>query len=112
MLKSDSTCKNTLESIVKSSVPKLCNNPIAIVSSNAYRIYFLVSDYDFPTYCGKALKHNEFDATFFNVPFNFPPCMDPVGKKCLEMSAEAIIDAGSNLKFNYHGYIVSILNIQ
>lgn len=45
-------------------------------------------------YTGHALSHDKFDATFFNIPFSYPSVMDPLMKKCLEISVEAVIDAG------------------
>ncbi|XP_072160819.1 fatty acid synthase [Bemisia tabaci] len=53
---------------------------------------------DLPGHCGKAISHEEFDALFFKVPFSLPATMEPVTKKALETSIEAIIDAGVNPK--------------
>ncbi|XP_072160811.1 fatty acid synthase [Bemisia tabaci] len=53
---------------------------------------------DWPMFTGHAVSHHKFDATFFNIPFSYPSVMDPIMKKCLEISVEAVIDAGFNPK--------------
>nr|XP_018896769.1 PREDICTED: fatty acid synthase-like [Bemisia tabaci] len=53
-------------------------------------------DFKYSKHSGKAFPPDKLDATFFNIPFSFPSVMDPVMKKCMETSVEAIIDAGLN----------------
>nr|XP_018903454.1 PREDICTED: fatty acid synthase-like [Bemisia tabaci] len=55
-------------------------------------------NYDIPTYCGKAFSPAKFDATFFNIHYEFPSSMDPIMRQSLETCTEAIIDAGVNPK--------------
>ncbi|CAH0395941.1 unnamed protein product [Bemisia tabaci] len=82
-----------------------CNNILELEDALFKKVHLVTNDdrkwketVGYPGHCGKAFTHEKFDPLFFKVPFSSPTTMDPLAKKCLETSVEAIIDAGVNPK--------------
>lgn len=65
-------------------------------------LIFSVGKHGFPLRSGKVQNLDQFDAQFFNIPENEADLMDPMLRKLLEVSYEALIDAGN--------YLYSIIN--
>ncbi|XP_074596262.1 fatty acid synthase-like [Brevipalpus obovatus] len=67
-------------------------NGVDMVSSSEDR--YPAGKYGFPLNCGKVQNLSKFDADFFKIPEKDAHYMDPQLRKVLEVSFEAVVDAG------------------